>query len=500
MVLPIRLKLGHKLFGLVIVPAVFYLGCFFWLDSLLNQTRYVATREAHAKNVIAKCDGIHDRLFNAATSLAGFTVSRSEELGAKYFDILNNVMHDLRTIEILVKDSREHKESFSQVQDACGEAIEMFEMYRTTATKSGRTNATLGGKDVRGSISLTLDRILSSIQDLVREERKVSEMAPMTQSSLQEQIRFVLYGGAVFTVLVAIVVVFLLYKGIVTRVGVVVNNTKRIVSHEQLLPLVGGSDEITLLDKVFHDMADELERVAKHKQELISMVSHDLRSPLMSVQVSLELIASGAIGEVQARMGKEVNAASRNVNRLIELINDLLDIEKMEAGRLDMHVTRQQILPLIDSAINSVSGMASKKEIFIQRPIFDMTVDCDHQRVVQVLVNLLSNSIKFSPENGEIGIEVEDSEKEVKIKVRDDGPGIEKEAIDKIFERFQQAENKQDVNETNRAKKGTGLGLAICKAIVAGHDGQIGVESEVGKGSTFWFTLPRKSDVVAKID
>jgi signal transduction histidine kinase len=260
------------------------------------------------------------------------------------------------------------------------------------------------------------------------------------------------------------------------------------------LPLVGGADEITLLDKVFHDMADEIDRVAKHKQELVSMVSHDLRSPLMSVQVSLELIASGAIGELQARMGKEVNAASRNVKRLIELINDLLDIEKMEAGRLDMHITKQQVLPLIDSAIDSVSGTASKKGIFIQRPIFDTTVDCDHQRFVQVLVNLLSNSIKFSPENGEIGIEVEDGEKAVKIKVRDDGPGIEQESIDKIFDRFQQAANKQDVNETNRAKKGTGLGLAICKAIVAGHDGQIGVDSEVGKGSTFWFTLPRQPD------
>ncbi len=479
--------------GLVLVPLVFQFMFIACLSYLYKQAEEVAIREAHAKNVIIKCNGIHDLFFNAITSLAGFTVSRSEEVGTKYFSIIKKVTQDLRTIEILISDNPQHGESFAQMQEACGEGISLLENYRRGAMQAGRTSTSFRVSDLSsGSAQLTLDRVLTTTRELVSEEQKVSDIAPTMQSNLREMILYFSVGGIIATVVLASSLMILIVRGIVTRVGVVMNNTKRIVSHEPLLPLVGGSDEITLLDKVFHDMADEIERVAKHKQELISMVSHDLRSPLMSVQVSLELIQSGAIGELQARMGKEVNAASRNVKRLIELINDLLDIEKMEAGRLDMHITKQQVLPLIESAIDSVSGTASKKGIFIQSPIFDVTIDCDHQRFVQVLVNLLSNSIKFSPENGEIGIEVEDCEKEVKIKVRDDGPGIEAEAIAKIFDRFQQAENKQDKNETNRAKKGTGLGLAICKAIVAGHDGEIGVDSEVGKGSTFWFTLPRR--------
>ncbi len=496
MALPFKWKMSHKLFALVLLPVILELLFVFLLGHNLNESRSIASREAHAKHVIVKCDGIHDRFYNAGVSLAGFTTSRNEEFGTKYFENLNNVMHDLRTIEILVKDDAvDQQQSFEKIRESCGQGIQMLEDYRAGATQTGRTSTSFSISQMKGSMSMTLDRILTSIQELVLEERKISDIAPKAQERLEGNIQFILYGSAVLIVIIATISVFLVYKGIVTRIGVVVNNTKRIVTHEPLLPLVKGSDEITLLDKVFHDMADEIDRVAKHKQELVSMVSHDLRSPLMSVQVSLELISSGAIGELQARMGKEVNAASRNVKRLIELINDLLDIEKMEAGRLDMHITKNQVLPLIESAIDSVSGSASKKGIFIQRPIFDVTVDCDHQRLVQVLVNLLSNSIKFSPENGEIGIEVEDGEKEVKIKVRDDGPGIEQASIDKIFERFQQAENKQDVNETNRAKKGTGLGLAICKAIVAGHDGKIGVDSQVGKGSTFWFTLPRRPEV-----
>jgi len=489
---PGRLKLSHKLIGLVIIPLAFEILFFVVLTGLLKQTEQEAIREKHARIVIAKCNGIHDLIFDAGTSMAAFTFSRNDELRIKYYELLKNVVQDLRTIEILVKDKPAQREPYLRMEEACSHGIEMLEKYRIQNTQSGKTSVHLSAADMRGSVQLVLDKILGSIQELAKEERRVSDVAPMTQSSLRGQIMYALIGGIIFNIVLAIVLTLTLYKGIVTRIGVVVDNTRRIVTRDKLLPRVSGTDEISRLDAVFHDMADEIERVAKHKQELISMVSHDLRSPLMSVQVSLELIQSGALGERQARMDKEVNVASRNVKRLIELINDLLDIEKMEAGRLDMHITRQEILPIIDSAIDSVGSAAEKKGIFIQRPLFDVVVDCDKQRLVQVLVNLLSNSIKFSPENGEIGIEVEDGADEVKIKVRDDGPGIDAVARDKIFERFQQAENKGDKNETDRAKKGTGLGLAICKAIVAGHDGRIGVDSELGKGSVFWFTLPRK--------
>lgn len=490
------MKLSHKLIGLVIIPLVFEILFVSILTTLLHQTEEVAIREKHSKFVIAKCNGIHDLIFDAGTTLAGYTVSRNEELRIKYIELIKSVMDDIRTIEILLVDEPAHRNTFARVQESCSVGIDLLETYRMSTTPGGgKAGLSLSAGTMRGSVQMTLDKILSSIQELTKEERKVSDIAPMLQSNLRSQIFYALAGGIVFNIMLAIVLTLALNKGIVSRINVVIANTKRTVSRTELLPRVEGSDEISILDSRFHDMADELERVTKHKQELISMVSHDLRSPLMSVQVSLELIQSGAIGELAPRMDKEVTVASRNVKRLIELINDLLDIEKIEAGRLDMSVTRQELLPIIESAIDSVGPSAERKGISIQKPLFDVMVDCDKQRLVQVLVNLLSNAIKFSKQNGEIGIEFEDREKDVKIKVRDDGPGIEKEVRDKIFERFQQGENPKDKNETDRAKKGTGLGLAICKAIVAGHDGEIGVDSELAEGSVFWFTLPKRFDV-----
>ena len=481
--------------GLVIVPLVFELIFVAVLIDRLHQTEEVAIREKHAKFVIAKCNGIHDLIFDAGTSLAGFSVTRNDELLLKYIENVKTVMQDLRTIEILMVNDSSHREQFQRVQEACSAGLDMLEKYRLSISQSGQSGFKLSISEMRGSVQLTLDKILTSIQELSKEQRKVSDVAPMMQSSLRSQIFGLLTGGIVFNILIAIVLTLILNKRIVSRINVVIDNTKRTVTRTALLPRVDGTDEISQLDARFHDMADEIERVTKHKQELISMVSHDLRSPLMSVQVSLELIQSGALGELAPRMDKEASVASRNVKRLIELINDLLDIEKIEAGRLEMHVSRTDLLPIIESAIDSVKAAADRRGIAIQRPLFDVQIDCDKQRIVQVLVNLLSNAIKFAQQNGEIGIEFEDRPTEVTIKVRDDGPGIDTATAEKIFERFSQGENPKDKNETDRAKKGTGLGLAICKAIVAGHDGRIGVESELGKGSVFWFTLPRRTDL-----
>ncbi len=487
---PPRLKLSHKLAGLVFVPLLFEIVFVLILTLLLRQTEHEAIKESHAKIVITKCNQIHDRIFDAGTALVGYNITRNEELGRKYFDLVADVLNELRTIEILVHDNKSQEKAFVNLQVSCGVGIELLESFRKSITQPRQTITAV--TDIKGATQATLDKILGSIQELVEEERRISDIAPMTQSALREQILCALAGGIVFNIVLAIVLTVILYKGLVSRIGVMVKNTKRFVTRDKLLPRVTGSDEISQLDAVFHDMADEIERIARHKQELISMVNHDLRSPLMSVQSSLELIDSGALGEPPARMNKEVGVASRNVKRLIELINDLLDIEKMEAGRLEMHITRQSLLAIIDSAVDAVDRAADRRGIFIQRPFFELEIDCDHQRIVQVLVNLLSNAIKFSPDDSEINIEVDERATEVMLKVRDSGPGIDKELREKIFEPFHRGDAPPDQQHTNVAIKGTGLGLAICRAIIAGHEGRIGVDSVVGKGSTFWFSVPKR--------
>ncbi len=231
----------------------------------------------------------------------------------------------------------------------------------------------------------------------------------------------------------------------------------------------------------------ERHEVERLKQEFISMVSHELRSPLNSVLGFLEMLPEGIYGDLNPTGQEKVTVAERNVNRLIRLINDLLEIDRTEAGRLSMEIEDIPIKPLIDRSVDAVKALADKENITITVSDSDTIVTADGDRIVQVIVNLLSNAIKYSPKGGKIEITTTTQEDWLEVRVKDEGRGIPEQYKALIFEKFQQ------VNSSDwRQKGGTGLGLAISKAIVDQLNGSIGVDSEEGKGSAFWFRLPLK--------
>ncbi len=232
------------------------------------------------------------------------------------------------------------------------------------------------------------------------------------------------------------------------------------------------------------DVSDRHE-VEKLKREFVSMVSHELRTPLTSMRLSLGLLSSGSVEGLPEKAVRLGEIMERNAARLMTLVNDLLDIEKMQSGQMEMHLNTVELSAVFDLALESVRALADKNEITIEACPTDRTVFADSDRLVQVLVNFLSNAVKFSPPKGVVTITVGERPGWVDVSVTDRGRGIPAHAQELDFERFSQV-------EAGDAKKkgGSGLGLTICKAIIQRHDGFIGVDSEQGKGSTFWFRLP----------
>lgn len=259
------------------------------------------------------------------------------------------------------------------------------------------------------------------------------------------------------------------------------------ISMNEFETLEGKRHLVLVMDVTERHVVEQL------KQEFISMVSHELRSPLNSVLGFLEMLPEGIYGELNSTGQEKVSVAERNVNRLIRLINDLLEIDRTEAGRLSMEISDIPIKPLIDRSVDAVKALADKENITIQVSDSDTIVTADGDRIVQVIVNLLSNAIKYSPAGGKIEVSTLTQEDWLEVRVKDEGRGIPEKYKALIFEKFQQ------VNSSDwRQKGGTGLGLAISKAIVDQLNGSIGVESEEGKGSTFWFRLPIKKALSAK--
>lgn len=230
----------------------------------------------------------------------------------------------------------------------------------------------------------------------------------------------------------------------------------------------------------------ERKAVERMKNEFISTVSHELRTPLTSIRGSLGLLEGGIVGDIPPQALDMVRIARTNTERLIRLINDILDLEKMEAGKLELKVSTPECADLVESAFASVRGMADGAGVSLHAEVTGTPqVKADRDRLVQVLTNLVSNAVKFSPQGAGVTVRVgEEEDGRVRFSVVDQGPGISQEQRARLFGRFQQL----DSSDT-RSKGGTGLGLAISQAIVEQHGSRITVESEEGRGSTFTFTL-----------
>lgn len=244
-----------------------------------------------------------------------------------------------------------------------------------------------------------------------------------------------------------------------------------------------GENEVIAIIRDFSDR----KRQERAKDEFISIVSHELRTPLTSLIGSLKLLTGGVVGEVPEHFKRLLDVSVKSGERLTELVNDILDLSKLELGQMMLRIQPQWILPLVKQSMETNRQLASQfgVTIILEDGETDATVEVDANRFLQVLSNLLSNAIKFSPHNEEVRVSLRKQQDAVQVLVSDHGPGIPEEFKPRVFEKFAQA----DATD-NRKQNGTGLGLCIAKSLMERMNGSIGFDSTPG-GTTFYLVLPR---------
>ena len=234
----------------------------------------------------------------------------------------------------------------------------------------------------------------------------------------------------------------------------------------------------------YHDVSHE-KAVDRMKSEFISVASHELRTPMTSIKGSVDLILSGFAGETSPEMQELLEIAQKSCDRLVRLVNDILDLSKIEAGQLKLNLERLDVTEIAVRAICAVKPLADKTDVRLRvdRPLPLPIVEADPDRIEQAITNLLSNAVKFSPPKAEVVVELSSDNLWVQCAVCDQGAGIAEKDLHRIFGKFQQLSE-------GRRKGGTGLGLAITRGLIDEHRGSIWVESRVGEGSRFIFRLP----------
>lgn len=349
--------------------------------------------------------------------------------------------------------------------------------------------------DVRGaiSVSIPMDYALAMID---------SEKKTMVMTSIA-------------TIIILIIALFIMMKELVLRPVNLLKISMRDFSRceEAEIPVTRTGDELEDLNKAFVAMSESLReyhsnlenkvrgatksladanarltQLNEKKSDFIAKVSHELRTPLTSIKGAMDYITAkfsmlpateGSVNDLQ----EFFDVVKNNADRLIRMVNDTLDLERIESGIFDLHLSEVDLLSLIKEVITGLQTITSEKRIMFRITAASglIFVSADEDRIRQVLINLLSNATNYSPEESEIDISIRESEEEVTVSVKDKGPGIPADVQKKIFDKFY----------TIGRRQGTGLGLAICKGIIEAHHGEINVISGKDEGSMFYFSLPK---------
>jgi two-component system sensor histidine kinase GlrK len=312
---------------------------------------------------------------------------------------------------------------------------------------------------------------------------KVRELAQAGERAREAAVTITI-ASLIFILVLSLVIA----RSVTKPISILKNKTREIARGRFEGDLrLSSPPEIGELAASLNFMCQKLNELDKMKSDFFASMSHELRTPLTSIKEGTGLLLEGVGGPTTEKQRKLLTILVEESNRLIRLVNSLLDFSKMEAGMMNYSFERASLAPLIRKAIGEITPLLEAKEIRLETEIAEglPTVKLDRERILQALRNLLGNAIKFTPKAGRVTVAAKPLKGKVEVSVRDTGPGIAAENLKKIFEKFHQGDS-TGVFSPN----GTGLGLAIAKHIIVSHGGEIWAENHPEQGSTFIFVLP----------
>jgi PAS domain S-box-containing protein len=599
---PSAFKLSYQGLVLVSIMLIFELLFIGSLYSMLDQAEVEAKREEHAKQVVAKATRLIKAIYEAGDFAEKYALTQDPQMRVKYQTAREETVEIVPWLRANVHDQDELA-GIQRLEETTAPATKMTDYVVHLIDQGQLLKAAAYVHKKQQELQPMIKQLIPDLERLLDTQKRIELETPARQKAARDKAKQCLLAGLALNIIGALLLALFIFRRITVKLAVLNDNAQRLGAGQELNPAMRGNDEISVLDRVFHQIADVLKEeeevlrnnearvrsiiekmpvgliilndkgavefanptvermfgysprqlinrslsdlvvateavetildksdskvvelqgvkrdkaefpielsvspitlfvgerrlatlfditerseIQKLRQAFVAMVSHELRTPLSSVRGYLTLLAIGAFGDLSEEAKTGADRAEHNVVRLIALINDLLDLEKMESGNLNLDPRDTSSAEIISQSIDAVKQLADEHKVVIERSGTDCPMHVDPGRIVQVLINLLSNAIKYSPADSKVTVDVSKDTDCIEFKVVDKGRGVPEKFKESIFERFQQVENAD-----TRVRGGTGLGLAICKVIVEAHQGTIGVESEPGQGSLFWFKLP----------
>lgn len=424
-------------------------------DALLTQIRY------ERKWVITRDDTLYDQFF---LSKKDFTRSLREAQSAaessKVQRLLDHVSAQHQLYQVLFKEEVKHLKSGR-----------IYAQRRYQKEKEKATDAAIEG----------LNKIKAYSQHNI--SKKIKRL-----DALGGNARLAAMVMTVSSLILGVLISLFITRSITSPIAIMEKKTREIAKGDLRGDLnLSSPPEIGQLAAAFNLMCNRLNELDTMKTNFFSTMSHELRTPLTSIKEGIGLLLDDVEGVMTERQRKVLTILTEESNRLIVLVNSLLDLSKMDVGMMTYNFERANLVPLIETVMVEMEPLAQAKKIRLETDISKNLpmVKIDFERILQALRNLIGNAVKFAPERGRVSVSARTMDGKVEVSVADTGPGIPPESLITIFEKFRQA----DLTDST-GMKGTGLGLAIVQHIISSHGGKIWAESTLGQGSTFTFLLP----------
>jgi signal transduction histidine kinase len=477
-----RPKIFHLSLILAVVPLLFQTMSLLIINQQLITSEKVTNGEQLLRNIVVQSNIAQLDLVRGAIAQALSLITHSSQahsLTRQAFDEVRIDCDSLTKFASEAEQGRAYAEAFTRETN---QTIGKLESLRSGAELANlEVYAQVG--EVKGrSADAVHTRRLGKI--LFEENAMQLQSMEDRQRGLAKSIGQII-GATIFTNFVIALLLLLLFSRLTTkRLNTLIVQATSLGKRKEWHSELSGTDEIANLSQVLYEAAGQLRRAAEQRSKIMQSLATELRRPLIQALIHLNKFSALSESVLSSGSKKNLQKSNYNIERVLNLLNDLLNLERFETGKVDLIMRKCGALEIVDEAIATVSGLAAVKKIELKNLCAPHTVNADRARLVQVLVNYIGNSIKFSPEDKTIVVTNALNQGFMRFNVTDEGPGIAAETSDKLFDKFVQEPGEQQA-------QGFGLGLAICKLIVESHGGRLGAGPRLDEqGSIFWFDIP----------
>ena len=442
---------------------------------LVSVNREITTQTVPALRVTG---ALRDQMSSLARLEARFTVLRDARYAAAWRERAARVEGDFDRLRALVRTSRE--------QALLTEAAAAFDAYRGEVTSEQRPRSARESALQEPRSRVLGERVEEALERLMEATyaRVISAQGEAARLEARTWTGVLLALGA--AVMLALVGTAVLAYRITRSLRRLSAATTAVAAGSYREPIPDAArDEIGGLARSFNAMAAQLRRIDETKEEFYATLSHELRSPLTSVREAAHLLRDGVPGSLNPKQARLVTVIGHSTDRLLRLVNQMLELSRLRAGVLPLARERVDLARVVGRAVEELRPQAEEGGLKLTRERVgdDFDIRGDEDRLVQVVVNLVANAVRFTPRGGRVTVRLVDAGPEIEIQVEDSGVGIPASALPRIFDSWRQAHSDRG---------GTGLGLAVVRGVVLAHGGRVTVESQEGKGSRFTVLLPRE--------